>query len=156
MRINIMTVFPRFFEEPLRSSIVGRAERAGLVSFRVVDLRDHTTDRHRTVDALPYGGGAGMVLKPEPFFEAVESVQPRGPVVLLSARGRPFSHADAVRFDQISHDEAIGRNLQVMDQTAFTLCRDRGMRVVVFDLRVAQNLVGLIEGTVTGTVVTRD
>jgi uridylate kinase len=68
----------------------------------------------------------------------------------------PNRHDDAVRFGRISHDEAIRRDLQVMDQTAFALCRDRGMRVVVFDLRVPQNLVGLIEGTVAGTVVTRD
>ena len=68
----------------------------------------------------------------------------------------PNRHDDAVRFDQISYDEAIRRDLKVMDQTAFALCRDQGMRVVVFDLRVPQNLVGLIQGTVAGTVVTRD
>jgi tRNA (guanine37-N1)-methyltransferase len=60
------------------------------VEYRVVDLRDHTHDRHRTVDDLPYGGGAGMVMKPEPFFEAVEALAPAGPVVLLSPRGRVF------------------------------------------------------------------
>jgi tRNA (guanine37-N1)-methyltransferase len=98
MRIHIATIFPRFFEEPLRSSIVGRARMAGLVSFEVLDLRDYTHDRHRTVDDEPYGGGAGMVMKPEPFFEAVDDIEPRGPVVLLSARGRPFRHADAVRY----------------------------------------------------------
>ena len=68
----------------------------------------------------------------------------------------PNQHADAVRFDRISHDEALRRGLKVMDQTAFALCRDRNMTVVVFDLRVPQNLVGLIEGTVQGTVVSRD
>ncbi|HEU4763278.1 MAG TPA: tRNA (guanosine(37)-N1)-methyltransferase TrmD, partial [Gemmatimonadales bacterium] len=61
-------------------------------------LRDFTHDRHRTVDDYPYGGGAGMVLKPEPFFEAVESFRPQGPVVLMSARGERFGHADAVRY----------------------------------------------------------
>jgi uridylate kinase len=68
----------------------------------------------------------------------------------------PNKHDDAVRFDRISHDEAIRRGLAVMDQTAFALCRDRDMPVVVFDLRVPQNLVGLIQGTVQGTVVSRD
>jgi tRNA (guanine37-N1)-methyltransferase len=70
------------------------------VRFRVVQLRDFTHDRHRTVDDTPYGGGAGMVLKPEPFFEAVDSLAPvaGSPVVLPSARGRLFGHADAVRF----------------------------------------------------------
>lgn len=96
--INIVTIFPEFFETPLATSIPGRAAQAGLVRYRVVDLRAFTTDRHRTVDDTPYGGGAGMVMKPEPFFEAVDSLVPKGPVVLLSARGRTFSHGDAVRY----------------------------------------------------------
>ena len=69
-----------------------------MVRFNLVQLRDFTHDRHATVDDYAYGGGAGMVLKPEPFFEAVESIEPGGPVVLLSARGRQFGHDDAVRF----------------------------------------------------------
>jgi tRNA (guanine37-N1)-methyltransferase len=78
-------------------SIPGRAAAAGLVEYRVMDLRDHAHDRHRTVDDYPYGGGTGMVMKPEPFFEAVEQLAPVGPVVLLSARGHRFEHRDAVR-----------------------------------------------------------
>jgi len=98
MRINVVTIFPRFFEIPLRTSILGRSAESALVDYRVVDLRDHTHDRHRTVDDLPYGGGAGMVMKPDPFFEAVDRLSPVGPVVLLSARGRVFRHEDAVRY----------------------------------------------------------
>ncbi|HEX6587598.1 MAG TPA: tRNA (guanosine(37)-N1)-methyltransferase TrmD [Longimicrobiales bacterium] len=98
MKINIVTLFPEFFEAPLSLSITGRAAKAGLVRYRTVDPRDFTKDRHRTVDDYPYGGGAGMVLKPEPFFEAVESIAPQGPIVLLSARGKRFAHEDAVRF----------------------------------------------------------
>ena len=98
MRINLVTIFPEFFQAPLAISIPGRAAESGLVEYRVVDLRDHTHDRHRTVDDVPYGGGAGMVMKPEPFFEAVQALEPRGPVVLLSPRGRVFTHRDAVRF----------------------------------------------------------
>lgn len=98
MRIHIVTIFPDFFAGPLALSIPGRAAAAGLVAYRVVDLRDFTHDKHRTVDDVPYGGGAGMVMKPEPFFEAVDALSPRGPVVLLSARGRPFRHQDAVRY----------------------------------------------------------
>jgi tRNA (guanine37-N1)-methyltransferase len=98
MRVNIVSIFPGFFEGPLGLSILARAAEAGLVEYRLVDLRDHTTDRHRTVDDVPYGGGAGMVMKPEPFFEAVDALGSRGPIVLLSARGRPFRHADAVRY----------------------------------------------------------
>jgi tRNA (guanine37-N1)-methyltransferase len=97
MRINIVTIFPSFFAAPLSLSIPGRAAAGGVVEYRVVDLRDHTHDRHRTVDDYPYGGGTGMVMKPEPFFEAVEALAPDGPVVLLSARGRRFEHRDAVR-----------------------------------------------------------
>ena len=81
----------------LDASIPGRAAKAGLVQYRLVQLRDFTHDRHATVDDYPYGGGAGMVMKPEPFFEAVESFRPAGPLVLMSARGRRFTHADAVR-----------------------------------------------------------
>lgn len=98
MLINIVTIFPDFFDGPLRLSIPKRAAEAGLVRYRVVDLRTYTHDRHRTVDDVPYGGGAGMVMKPEPFFEAVDDLSPQGPVVLLSARGKPFVHADAVRY----------------------------------------------------------
>ena len=98
MRIDIVTIFPDFFTAPLALSIPARAAASGAVTYNVLDLRDFTHDRHRTVDDYPYGGGAGMVMKPEPFFEAVESLQVAGPIVLLSPRGRRFSHADAVRF----------------------------------------------------------
>jgi tRNA (guanine37-N1)-methyltransferase len=98
VRINILTIFPGFFETPLSLSIPGRAAEAGLVEYRVVDLRDYTHDRHRTVDDAPFGGGSGMVMKPEPFFEALDDLEPEGPVVLLSARGRPLGHDDAVRY----------------------------------------------------------
>ncbi|MCL7958880.1 MAG: tRNA (guanosine(37)-N1)-methyltransferase TrmD, partial [marine benthic group bacterium] len=98
MKINVVTIFPEFFEVPLGTSIPGRAATAGLVKYRVVDLRDFTHDRHRTVDDEPYGGGAGMVMKPEPFFEAMDELEPKGPVVLLSPRGRVFDHDTAVRF----------------------------------------------------------
>ncbi len=97
IRVNIVTIFPEFFAAPLAASIPGRAARAGLVEYRVTDLRDYTHDRHRTVDDEPYGGGAGMVMKPEPFFEAIDDLSPAGPIVLLSARGRRFRHDDAVR-----------------------------------------------------------
>ena len=98
MRINLVTIFPEFFDVPLGTSIPGRAAEAGRVEYRVVDLRDYTRDRHNTVDDAPYGGGPGMVMKPEPFFEAVEALDPEGPVVLLSPRGRRFDHDTAVRY----------------------------------------------------------
>ncbi|MEX2179765.1 MAG: tRNA (guanosine(37)-N1)-methyltransferase TrmD, partial [Gemmatimonadaceae bacterium] len=98
LRVNLVSIFPEYFTGPLSLSILGRAREAGLVEYRVVDLRDFTHDRHRTVDDAPYGGGAGMVMKPGPFFEAVESLGARAPIVLLSARGSSFSHAHAERF----------------------------------------------------------
>ncbi len=96
--INVVTIFPELFHAPFATSILGRAAQAGLVSYRVVNLRDHTHDRHRTVDDYAYGGGAGMVMRPEPFYEALDALAPAGPIVLLSARGRAFGHDDAVRF----------------------------------------------------------
>jgi tRNA (guanine37-N1)-methyltransferase len=100
LRINVVTLFPEALAPMLAASIPGRAAAAGRVEYRLVQLRDFTHDRHKTVDDTPYGGGAGMVLKPAPFWEAVESLDREsqaGPIVLLSARGRRFGHADAVR-----------------------------------------------------------
>jgi tRNA (guanine37-N1)-methyltransferase len=97
LRINVVTIFPEFFAGPLGLSIPSRAKQAGSVDYNIVDLRDFTHDKHRTVDDAPYGGGPGMVMKPEPFFEAVEALGARAPIVLLSPRGRVFSHADAER-----------------------------------------------------------
>src|SRR5438128_4027890 len=107
LTINVVTLFPEMFEGPLRVSILGRAAERGLVRYGFVQRRDYTHDRHKTVDDSPYGGGAGMVLKPEPFFEAVEDLRTGPPIVLLSARGRPFGHRDAVRF-------AVGERLTLL------------------------------------------
>jgi tRNA (guanine37-N1)-methyltransferase len=98
LRITVVTIFPEYFREPLSISIVGRAATTSAASFRIADLRDYTHDRHRTVDDYPYGGGAGMVMAPGPFFEAVEGLGSKPPIVLLSARGPCFTHADAVRY----------------------------------------------------------
>ncbi|HWA16359.1 MAG TPA: tRNA (guanosine(37)-N1)-methyltransferase TrmD [Gemmatimonadales bacterium] len=110
MQINVVTLFPEVFTEFLKTSIPGRAASAGKVQYRLVQLRDFTHDRHKTVDDYPYGGGAGMVLKPQPFFEAMASLDEpirRGPVVLMSARGRRFGHDDAVRF-------SVGERLTIL------------------------------------------
>ena len=107
LTVNVVTLFPEWFAAPLATSILGRAAAAGLVRYRVVQLRDYTHDKHRTVDDAPYGGGAGMVLKPEPFFEAVENLAARPPIVLLSARGVPFTHQTAVRY-------AVGAELTLL------------------------------------------
>lgn len=98
LRINVVTIFPEFFSGPLGLSIPARASAAGGVEYNLVDLRDFTHDKHKSVDDAPYGGGPGMVMKPGPFFEAVEAIGAGAPIVLLSPRGKLFSHADAVRF----------------------------------------------------------
>ena len=108
MRFDIVTIFPEFFAGPLDYGIVRRAREARLIETCVHDLRDFTHDRHRTVDDRPFGGGAGMVLKPEPIFEAVESLVgehpqklPRTAIVLLSAAGKLFRQETARRFAQL-------------------------------------------------------
>ncbi len=108
LTINVVTLFPDAIGPYLAASIPGRARTAGLAEYRLVQLRDFSHDKHHTVDDYAYGGGAGMVLKPEPFFEAVGSLGGEtGPVVLLSARGRPFRHSDAVRY-------SLGRSLTLL------------------------------------------
>ena len=110
LRIDVVTLFPEVIRAFVAASIPARAAVKGLAEYRLLDLRDFTHDRHRTVDDYPYGGGAGMVLKPEPFFEAVDALRAEGPmgsIVLLSARGRRFEHQDAVRF-------AVGERLTLL------------------------------------------
>src|SRR5713101_716922 len=106
MHFDILTIFPGFFAGPLEHGILRRAREAGLVEVHVHDLRSATHDRHRTVDDRPFGGGEGMVLKPEPLFEAVEgllagpreSLPPGTAIILLSASGRLFRQETARRF----------------------------------------------------------
>jgi len=99
MIFHVVTIFPEFFRGPFDYGVVGKAMEAGLLQIRIHNLRDWTFDRHRTVDDRPFGGGEGMVLKPEPLFLAVESILPeRTPdtkVVLMSAQGRLYSQAVA-------------------------------------------------------------
>ena len=116
LRINVISIFPDFFAGPLGLSIPSRARGAGAVEFRLIDLRDFTHDRHRTVDDAPYGGGPGMVMKPGPFFEAVESIGAVAPIVLMSARGRQFTHADAVRFAEGSELTLLCGHYKDVDQ----------------------------------------
>jgi tRNA (guanine37-N1)-methyltransferase len=92
VRIDVFTIFPEWFTGPFETSLLGKARQARRLDLRVHDLRDHTTDRHRSVDDTPYGGGAGMVMAPEPIFAAVEAAAPPRPLLLLSAAGRRFDH----------------------------------------------------------------
>ena len=104
MIFRILTIFPEFFDSPFRHGVVAKAAESGLLKIHIHDLRDWTHDRHRTVDDRPFGGGEGMLLKPAPIFEAVESIWPeRSPnqrLVLLSAQGKRFNQEAARRFSQ--------------------------------------------------------
>ena len=93
MRIDVFSIFPEFFSGPFDASLLGRARANGLLDLRLHDPRDFATDRHRTVDDTPYGGGAGMVMTPGPIFEAVEAADPPRPLFLLAASGRRFDQA---------------------------------------------------------------
>jgi tRNA (guanine37-N1)-methyltransferase len=115
MRFDLITIFPEFFGGPLDHGIIRRAREAGLIDVHVQDLREFTKDRHRTVDDRPFGGGEGMVLKPEPLFEAVESVlggsvgdaakqntpDPGAAIVLMSAAGKLFDQEMARRYSRL-------------------------------------------------------
>jgi tRNA (guanine37-N1)-methyltransferase len=96
LRIDVVTLFPELFEAPLRASVIGRAVERGILSVAMHDLREHGIGRHRAVDDYPYGGGAGMVMRPEPLFAAVEPLRvPGATVILLDPAGEPFRQATA-------------------------------------------------------------
>jgi tRNA (guanine37-N1)-methyltransferase len=122
-RIDVFTIFPEYLDPPLSVSLVGRARESALLDLRLHDPRDWTADRHRSVDDEPFGGGAGMVMTPEPLFDAVEGVAPPRPLLLLSASGRRFSQriarelADAGGFSLI-----CGRYEGVDQRVADHLC----------------------------------
>ena len=107
MTFDIVTIFPAMIEQPLAAGIVGRAIERGTLDVKVRDLRDFTTDRHRVVDDMPYGGGPGMVLKPEPIFRTLDAIEAeRGrplTVVLTSPQGTRFTQAEAQRVSHLAH-----------------------------------------------------
>jgi len=103
MEFDIITIFPEFFKGPFDVGVIRRGRENRLIDIRVHDLRDFTLDRHRTVDDRPFGGGEGMVFKPEPIFKAVESVRKndQAEVIVLSAAGRKFDQAEALRLSKV-------------------------------------------------------
>ena len=128
MVFHVLTIFPEFFRGPFEHGVVARARDAGIVDIRIHNLRDWTCDRHKTVDDRPFGGGEGMLLKPGPIFEAVESLAP-GPqpgrrVILLSAQGRLFH-------------QGVARQLAALDELILLCGRYEGV-----DERVAEYLAG--------------
>lgn len=107
MTVDIVTIFPAMIEQPLAAGILGRAIERGTLDVKVRNLRDFTTDRHRVVDDVPYGGGPGMVLKPDPIFRALDAIaaQRGGPltVIMTSPQGRRFTQAEAERLSGVAH-----------------------------------------------------
>lgn len=100
MHFDIFTLFPGMFQGPFSESILKRAQARGLLSIALHNIRDATTDKHHVVDDYPYGGGAGMVMKPEPIFAAIEPVYPGGPIILLTPQGRLFNQRIAQELAQ--------------------------------------------------------
>ena len=123
MKIDVLTLFPGMFAGPLDESIIMRARKAGLLDLKLHNLRDWTHDRHKTVDDRPFGGGPGMLLKPEPIFEAVESLKrEKTRVILMSPAGRKF-------------DQAIARELALQEDLLFVTGHYEG-----FDERIRESL----------------
>lgn len=104
MKVDVVTIFPELFELPLRTSLLGKAVSSGLLEVAVHDLRAHGLGKHRSVDDEPYGGGAGMVMRPAPIFDAVEPLKTEtSHVVLLSPRGTPVDHGVVARLAGLDH-----------------------------------------------------
>ena len=125
MKFDIVTIFPKMVGAGLAEGVVSRGIERGLLDIRIHDLRDHTTDRHRSVDDVPYGGGPGMVMKPEPLARAVERIRTeRGSpdaVVLLSPQGRRFTQAEAERLSRLRHVALLCGRYEGMDERVRTL-----------------------------------
>ena len=143
MRIDILTIFPNFFSGPLDHGILSRAIAAGIAEVATHDLRVFTHDRHRTVDDRPFGGGEGMVLKPQPIFECVESLGASGPpitekserdltrqsVILLSAQGKRFTQATAHRLAKLEHVVLICGRYEGVDERVNELLADEELSI---------------------------
>ena len=172
MQIDIITIFPDFFRGPLDYGIVRRARESELVKIEVYDLRVHTRDRHRTVDDRPFGGGEGMVLKPEPLFECVGSLSlaPREEraaekqsVVLLSAQGKRFDQGLAAELAQLDRLVLICGRYEGVDERVGTHLADREVSIGDYVLSggelgaavIADTVVRLIPGAVGNEASTR-
>ena len=172
MQIDIITIFPDFFRGPLEYGIIRRAREAGLVKIEVRDLRVHTGDRHRTVDDRPFGGGEGMVLKPEPLFACVESlnlasrgqrVQAKQSVVLLSAQGRRFDQTCATELVAMDRLVLICGRYEGVDERVGMHLADREISIGDYVLSggeigaavIADTVIRLIPGAVGNQASTR-
>jgi tRNA (guanine37-N1)-methyltransferase len=125
MKIDVLTLFPEMFAGPLDVSMVARARKSGLLDLQIRNLRDWTHDRHKTVDDRPFGGGPGMVLKPEPIFEAVEAlVGEKTRVLMMAPTGRPFTQATARELAGREHLLFLCGSYEGFDERIRTLAHD--------------------------------
>ena len=175
MRFHVLSIFPEMFVGPLSEGIIGRARRQALIGVTIKDIRDHASDRHRTVDDYAFGGGPGMVMKPEPLFEAVEEIRSTGsledstPVVLVSPQGRPLTqqlaqelaqHQDLViicgRYEGV--DERARQHLATMEISIgdYVLSGGELAAMVLIDAvsRLIPGVVGSQESTEGGSFTT--
>jgi tRNA (guanine37-N1)-methyltransferase len=118
VRIDVLTLFPEFFTSPLAASLLGKALKSERVTVHCTNFRDYTTDKHRTVDDLPYGGGVGMVLKPEPLFAAVEALPSLPPreIILLTPQGEPLKQEHFQEFSQLQQLVLICGHYEGVDE----------------------------------------
>ncbi|HEX7225625.1 MAG TPA: tRNA (guanosine(37)-N1)-methyltransferase TrmD [Candidatus Limnocylindria bacterium] len=146
MRIDVVTIFPELFDLPLRTSIIGRAAEQGIVTFGIHDLREHGLGRHRSVDDYPYGGGAGMVMRPEPLFAAIEPLRDAGAhVILLDPAGERLT-------------DSLARTLAAMPHLALVCGRyegiDERVRATIVDREVSIGDYVLTGGELPALVLT--
>ena len=129
-RIDVVTIFPELFETPLRTSLLGRAISSGLLEVGVHDLRAHGLGKHRAVDDEPYGGGPGMVMRPEPIFEAVDALRKdNSHVILLSPRGRRLDHAGVTGLTGHGHLILICGRFEGVDERVAQHCADEEVSI---------------------------
>ena len=172
MQIDIVTIFPDFFRGPLDYGIIRRARETGLVTIEVHDLRAFTRDRHRTVDDRPFGGGEGMVLKPEPIFECVEGLHlaareeraaAKQAVVLLSAQGRRFDQKEAARLAALQRLVLICGRYEGVDERVGSFLADEETSIGDYVLSggelgaavIADSVIRLLPGAVGNEASTR-
>jgi len=129
-RIDVVTIFPELFEVPLKTSLLGRAVESGLLEVAVHDLRAHGLGKHRSVDDEPYGGGPGMVMRPEPIFEAVDELRrDDSHVVLMSPRGSRLDHAGVARLASYEHLILICGRFEGVDDRVAQHCADEEISI---------------------------
>ncbi len=145
LQIDIVTIFPRMLDSILGESILRRAQEAGLVTIRCVNLRDFATGAHLTTDDRPYGGGPGMVMKPEPVFKAVEALRrPDSKVILMTPQGEPFKQATAMALSKESHLVFICGHYEGVDER---------IREVLADMEISIGDYVLTNGVISAAIV---